>query len=131
MNFDGTEIGKKIATAVRSSSSLRGKQQASNPLRAGAEQKSFDRRDVKGHQVRTAKCTVGWTATWDGVHLEYSASRRKHVDHGARPSQFPPGGGDDIAFLVQAHAIDPAMLAEIVEDLGLSQSLAGFHGICA
>src|ERR1700688_1735656 len=100
MNFDGREIGKLRASLETDSRD--GEQQTSNSLRAGPEQKSFDRRDVKCRQIRTAKGTVGWTAARDRVRLEHPAFRRKHVDHGAGSSQFPSGGGDDISFRVQA-----------------------------
>src|SRR5262249_21646697 len=58
-----------------------------------------------------AETDVRGTVGRDGMRFQDAARGREDVEHRARPGDIVAGGRDDVAFGVEAHAVDAAMRA--------------------
>ena len=63
--------------------------------------------------------------------LQHPTIGRKDIDHAARSTDFPAGGGDDVALRVETHAVDATMGIEIVQHLMIAQRAIVTDGIGA
>ena len=67
------------------------------------------RGEEERRQIGATKTAVRRAYCQNRIRFEHAAFRREHVDQRARARHFPPRGGNDISFRIEAHAIDAAM----------------------
>src|SRR5437867_3345581 len=102
---------------------------AADAVRLRPKQHAVDGGDVEGSEVVTAERAVRGAGAGDRVSLQDFAGGRKDIHQGAGSADLPPATGDDVAFGIEAHAVDAAVFAEIVQDERGSEGFVVVHGV--
>src|SRR5579875_835292 len=93
-------------------------------VRPGAVEPAVVAGDVEGAQIIVAKAAVGRDG-WRRMLGNDRAVRCKDGDTRSGAAFGPAAGCDDIAFCVDAHAVDPAVRSEIVQYPAFSERAVG------
>ena len=85
-----------------------------DPVRLRFHKMALRARYEHSGKVRSAKADVRRTIRRNWVCLEHASCRREHCQHRPGSAYFPPICRDDVAFCIEAHAVDSAMYALVI-----------------
>ena len=87
--------------------------------------------DVERAEVTVAERAVGGAIFRDGVRFDHAAGGGKDVDQRAGAALLEAGSGDDVAGGVEAHAVNAAVRAEVVQDAEGAERIVVEDGVGA